>query len=103
MMQQIIEQKLTPLVPIFLDIINESHMHNVPPGSESHFKVIIVSDAFDGKRPVVRHQMVYQLLTQELQQQIHALALHTYTQQEWQNQQNKVPDSPVCKGGSKIG
>lgn len=103
MMQQIIEQKLATLTPIFLDITNESHLHNVPPGSESHFKVIIVSDAFNGKRPVMRHQIVYQLLAQELQQKIHALALHTYTSQEWENQKNDVPDSPVCKGGSKIG
>ena len=37
-------------------------MHNVPPGSESHFKVTLVSDKFDGLRLVKRHQEVYGLL-----------------------------------------
>lgn len=33
---------------VHLDIINESYMHNVPKGSETHFKVIVVSDKFSG-------------------------------------------------------
>ncbi|MDR0806925.1 MAG: transcriptional regulator BolA [Enterobacteriaceae bacterium] len=99
MMQQTIEQKLTVLSPVFLEVVNESHQHHVPAGSESHFRVVIVSEVFAGKRSVQRHQMIYQLLAQEMQQQIHALALHTYTPQEWQVQQDNVPDSPVCKGG----
>jgi BolA protein len=35
------------LNPVHLDIFNESHMHNVPPGSETHFKVVVVSDKFN--------------------------------------------------------
>lgn len=31
-----------------LDVINESHMHNVPKGAETHFKVVVVSDKFEG-------------------------------------------------------
>ena len=47
--QETIEQKIaTSLAPVHLEVINESHMHNVPPGSESHFKVVIVTDTFDG-------------------------------------------------------
>lgn len=98
MMQQQIEQKLAALSPTFIDVVNESYMHHVPPGSQTHFKVIIVSAEFEGKRPVTRHQQVYRLLAEELQQKIHALALHTYTPKEWQSAQNDVPDSPVCKG-----
>ncbi|GKX62360.1 transcriptional regulator BolA [Pragia fontium] len=101
MMQQTIEQKLAALSPVYLKIINESDRHNVPAGSESHFKVVIVSAAFEGKRPVLRHQMVYQILAQELQQQVHALALHTHTPEEWQTQQHAIPASPECRGGSK--
>lgn len=42
-----IEQALsTNLNPIHLEVINESYMHNVPKGSESHFKVLVVSDKF---------------------------------------------------------
>jgi stress-induced morphogen len=35
---------------IHLDVVNESHKHNVPKGSESHFNVLVVSDAFEGNR-----------------------------------------------------
>ena len=35
------------LEPVHLDILNESYMHNVPRGSETHFKVVIISDKFD--------------------------------------------------------
>lgn len=98
MMQQQIEQKLAALSPTFIEVINESHMHHVPPGSQTHFKAIVVSAEFEGKRPVARHQMVYGLLAEELAKQVHALALHTYTPQEWESEQDDVPDSPVCKG-----
>ncbi|GKX54031.1 transcriptional regulator [Leminorella grimontii] len=98
MMQQQIEQKLAALSPTFIEVINESHMHHVPPGSQTHFKAIVVSAEFEGKRPVARHQMVYGLLAEELAKQVHALALHTYTPLEWESAQDDVPDSPVCKG-----
>ena len=43
--QETIEQKIVDAIPLLgLDVINESHMHNVPAGSESHFKVVIISD-----------------------------------------------------------
>jgi BolA protein len=43
-----IRRKLTEtLNPLHLDVFNESYMHNVPPGSETHFKVVVVSDKFD--------------------------------------------------------
>jgi BolA protein len=83
-----------------LDVINESHMHSVPPNSETHFKVVAVADAFDGKRMVARHQTLYRLLAEELAGEVHALALHLYTPSEWLQKQ-AVPASPVCMGGSK--
>lgn len=85
--------------PLHCELVNESYMHSVPPGSESHFKLVLVSDQFDGVRPVARHQKVYGALG-ELMQQIHALALHTYTPDEWE-QQHAAPASPNCLGGSQ--
>ncbi len=85
------------LSPSELQVINESHMHNVPPGSESHFKVVVVSDQFADKRLVQRHQLVYQALSEELQGGVHALAIHAYTDEEWQ-QQGTAPASPQCMG-----
>jgi len=99
-----IEQKLLDsFAPIYLDVVNESNKHNVPPGSESHFKVVIVSKAFEGERLIKRHRAINSLLSEELAEKIHALALHTYTEKEWQEYYaDNLPLSPQCKGGSKV-
>lgn len=86
--------------PTFMDVVNESYMHSVPEGSESHFKLVIVADDFFDKRAVQRHQQVYRVLDDLLQQTVHALALHTYTPSEWATR-DAVPNSPNCLGGSK--
>jgi len=98
--QQIIQSKLTEsFSPHHLTVENESSNHNVPAGSESHFKVVVVSDAFEGKRLLQRHRAINACLADELQNHIHALAIHTYTLSEWQEMQ-QVPESPNCLGGS---
>ncbi len=99
----IIEQKLLDAFqPSHLDVINESNNHNVPPGSESHFKVVIVAKAFENERLIKRHRLVNAVLSEELAEKIHALALHTYTEKEWQEQYaNNTPSSPNCLGGGK--
>ena len=99
--QNTIQQKLeSEFETAFLNVENESHMHNVAPGSESHFKVTIVSDRFRDQMLIKRHRMVNKALEQELQQ-IHALALHTLTPEEWQAREGIVADSPRCRGGGK--
>ncbi|MCH7931742.1 MAG: BolA family transcriptional regulator [Proteobacteria bacterium] len=89
------------LAPAHLEVINESYMHSVPPGSESHFKLIIVSDRFEGEPRVKRHQRVNRVLAQELKENIHALALQTLTPSEWARRDGATPESPPCLGGSK--
>jgi BolA protein len=98
-----IETKLlAAFSPLHLDVVNESHKHNVPAGSESHFKVIIVSKEFDNERLIKRHRSVNAILSEELAEKIHALALHTYTVKEWQNYYSEnTPLSPNCLGGGK--
>ena len=78
-----------------LDVLDESHMHSR--GLETHYKVVIVSELFAGLNAVKRHQKAYAAVG-ELMGQIHALALHTYTPEEWA-QQAVAPASPTCKGG----
>ena len=96
--QQQIERKLgAALVPFSLTVENESYMHSVPPNSETHFKVVVASAAFEGKRAVQRHQLVYSLLGDEMAGGVHALALHTYTPEEW-SIVDHAPDSPNCMG-----
>ncbi len=98
-MQSQIEEKLTAAFsPSHLEVINESHMHSR--GTDSHFKVVIVSNAFAGKRLLARHRSVNEALKEELAHYIHALTMHTYTPEEWQ--QANVPESPKCLGGSKF-
>lgn len=98
--QQQIERKLTEsLLPVFLKVENESHMHSGP-AQESHFKVTVVSDKFEGERLLNRHRMVNTILQEELHGMIHALAIHTYSLQEWTEREGS-PDSPACRGGSR--
>ena len=99
--QQSIEVKLhDEFEPSFCEVINESDRHSVPENSETHFKLTIVSKSFEAKGLVARHQAVYRLLSDELAGPVHALALHTYTEDEWQ-QQGNAPDSPDCRGGGR--
>jgi len=100
--QQTIESKVRgEFKPEYLELVNESHMHSVPKDSETHFKLVLVTEAFNGKRQVARHQLVYALLAPEMQSGLHALALHTYSPQEWVVRNAPAPDSPQCLGGSK--
>ncbi|MEQ3702843.1 MAG: BolA family protein [Thalassolituus sp.] len=99
-LQSTIERKLGALEPIHVEVVNESHMHSGP-ATDSHFKLVVVSAAFEGIRAVARHQRVYQILAEELAGEVHALALHLYTPNEWQVT-NSVPASPNCKGGSLV-
>ncbi|MDH5553388.1 MAG: BolA/IbaG family iron-sulfur metabolism protein [Nitrosomonas sp.] len=98
--KETIESKLQALQPEYLEVINESHNHNVPPGSESHFKVIIVTNEFQGKMLVARHRKINDILADELAQSIHALVLHTMTMEEWVKKGGKSNASPPCLGGS---
>jgi BolA protein len=100
--QNTIEKKLQEAFePLHLDVINESSNHNVPAGSETHFKVVIVSSKFNGNRLLARHRAVNQVLADELNGSVHALAMHTYTESEWTANFGSVPNSPNCFGGSK--
>ena len=82
-----------------LDVVNESGNHNVPANSETHFKEVMVAKEFEGKRLIARHRMVHEVLAEELQRPVHALALHTYTDAEWKDRFGDVPMSPPCVGG----
>ena len=100
--QDKIEQKLSEqFSPVYLQVLNESGNHSVPAGSESHFKVTVVSEQFEGKRLLQRHRAINSCLADELANDIHALAMHTYTEQEWRDHNQTSPDSPNCMGGSK--
>ena len=98
-MEKIIENQITEIIndklsPSVLNIVNESFMHNVPTGSESHFKLIVVSDAFKDLSNVKRHQLVYRSLG-KIMDEIHALSIHAFDENEY-NENPVVIDSPNC-------
>ncbi len=102
-LQKTIERKLREaLDPSHLEVENESGMHDVPPGAESHFKVTIVSPRFAGRPLVARHRKVYAVLSDELAGPIHALSVHAYTPEEWAARGQTAPASPQCRGGGKV-
>uniref|UniRef100_A0A6B0UXD2 Putative transcriptional regulator bola n=1 Tax=Ixodes ricinus TaxID=34613 RepID=A0A6B0UXD2_IXORI len=119
--QRRMEEKLSKaLNPTELSVENESHMHNVPKGSETHFRVTVVSASFEGKSLVqapkvpwwahhgtiddhlliveMQHALVYGAVKEELQNPVHALAIETSTPAKWKGQ---TKQSPPCLGGMK--
>merc|ERR1711860_264734 len=75
---------------VHLDIINESYMHNVPKGSETHFKVVVVSEKFNDMKPLIkRHRAVNEILAEELQTGVHALSIVAKSPAQWN------PDSTI--------
>ncbi|MYJ74952.1 MAG: transcriptional regulator BolA [Gammaproteobacteria bacterium] len=100
MVKDRIEEKLAVAFdPAHLEVVNESGNHNVPNGSETHFKVVIVSHDFEGQRLISRHRRVNEVLADELAGGVHALAIHTYTAADWQQRFGNAPMSPPCRGG----
>lgn len=88
------------LQPAHLEVVNESHMHSVAKGSETHFKVVVVSPLFEGVSPVKRHQLVYGALGDMIgkkpsQGGIHALAITSRTPAEWAASP-EANQSPLC-------
>lgn len=88
--------------PSYLSVLNESSQHRVPPGSESHFRVVIVSQIFIGKSRVQRQRMVSEALKHLMGRPIHALAQRTLTPEEWEAEgQDDRLSSPPCLGRNK--
>jgi BolA family transcriptional regulator, general stress-responsive regulator len=68
------------LKPASLEIVNESHLHaghqeKFDGSGETHLRIRVVSDAFTGKSRVDRHRMINELVTDEMQQGLHAVAI----------------------------
>lgn len=75
------------LAPVHLEIIDESAAHAGHAGAMSgggHFAATIVADAFEGKSPVQRHQVVYTALGSLMGTEIHAFSIHAFTPSEFQ-------------------
>ena len=73
-------------LPESLEVTDESHLHEGHsghrPGGETHFRVYIVSRAFEGKSRIERHRMINALLAPELAGSVHALAIKAHAPAE---------------------
>lgn len=88
--------------PEYYELVNESHSHSVPANSETHFKLVLVSQSFEGLSRVDRQRKVQELFAEERSWGLHALTMRIMTPQEW----DLIKDtfemaSPACRGGSK--
>ena len=86
-MADIITKKLEDsLHPDHIDLVNQSHLHEGHAGhdgsGESHFKLTVVSSAFEGISRPERHRMIYTLLVDELKNKVHALSIKAMTPDE---------------------
>lgn len=84
--EQIREKLQTGFAPTLLEIEDQSALHAGHAGARSgggHFAVIIVSDEFAGKKPLERHRMIYRVLGDMMQTDIHALSIKSFTPGEY--------------------
>ncbi len=92
------------LAPSVLEVFDESHMHAGGKGAQSHFKLLVVAPAFEGRALLARHRLVHDAVGELLaSKQIHALSIHAHTPAEWLARGEQIPASPPCRGGSKGG
>ncbi|KFH43356.1 Uncharacterized-like protein-A-like protein [Hapsidospora chrysogenum ATCC 11550] len=106
-LEDAIRAKVGPLSPQTLEIYNDSHLHahHKPmqgnTSKETHFRVVITSDAFASKMQPARHRMVYALLRDEMAVEggIHALQLRTMTPDEEERQRKKKEEQDAAAKG----
>lgn len=91
---QIINTLSRSLNLLSLKIINESLMHNVPEGSETHFKIVVITNDFNNLSIIKRHKLIYKTLD-SLMNEIHALSIHAFNEEEFKLNP-VILDSPEC-------
>ena len=89
------------LRPVYLQIENESHLHSGA-DSQTHFRLLVVSEVFEGKSRIDRQRLINDLFLQERQLGLHALTMRALTPSEWEKTRDHLDfNSPACHGGSK--
>ncbi|MEO1581165.1 MAG: BolA/IbaG family iron-sulfur metabolism protein [Pseudomonadota bacterium] len=73
--QEITDLIKSQLETTHVEVLSDDHVH---------FEAVVVSPAFDGKRQVARHQMIYQTLGDHMRADIHALSIRALTPQEFE-------------------
>jgi BolA family transcriptional regulator, general stress-responsive regulator len=87
--------------PLHMELINESPQHGLPESAEKHFRLVMVSSAFEGVSRIDRQRQVNAAIAEELAAHIHAFTMQVFTPDEWDKKQGKTFASPACLGGGK--
>lgn len=85
----LLRERLAPLAPEILDVIDDSAAHAGHAGARDgggHFQVLIVAAAFVGKSGVARHRLVYDAVRDLMPTRIHALAITARTPDEYRRE-----------------
>ncbi len=90
------------LMPDEIHIIDETHQHHVPAGSESHFNITVIAKQFFSQSLLQRQRLVYRLLASEFNNGLHALTMQLWSPEEWQSKQHNQVQSPPCLGGKHM-
>jgi len=103
--REILKQRIVAaLQPIHLELEDESYKHSAGPDAGSHWRCVVVSDAFAGKRLVARHRMVYAALGDAMNDFVHAFSPKAVTPEEFAARGGVVEHTtPNCLGGGKKG
>jgi BolA protein len=70
-----------------------------PANSETHFKVVVVSEQFESLALVKRHRLINSALQEQLQGPVHALSIVAKSPTQWNAGETHIPPSPHCRGG----
>lgn len=101
-MQEQIEQKLIRAFdPVHLEVIDESHEHKMPKGSQTNFRAVVVSEYFIGKSRNERHTKVYRALLEELDGLIKTFTVRTYDTRQWQGRDCSLPSEPIMTASAQ--
>lgn len=102
--QVLLERIEAALSPLHLELEDESYKHSAGPDAGTHWRCVVVSPSFDGKRLIQRHRLVYSALGDAMQDFVHAFSPKTLTPEEFEAKGGTISHTtPGCMGGGKHG
>ncbi len=93
MLRELAERELSPQL---LEVHDDSHGHAGRAGTQSHLRVIVVSQRFEGMNLVARHRVVNQVAAPVFALGLHALAIRAMTPAEWVAKNGETLPPPPC-------
>ncbi|QIQ42037.1 MAG: BolA family transcriptional regulator [Buchnera aphidicola (Microlophium carnosum)] len=80
----------------FIEIYDDSSFHNYSETGLTHLRIIIISNDFIKQKLIIRHRMIFSILSEIIKKKIYSLTLNTYTLNEWSNKKFKKSNHAKC-------